>query len=112
MIRITREARAKSLRFHQTRAERRFARMVKEAFPHTTLKQQAVIGPYIVDFLLPDHNMIVEIDGGHHEGSAQDKKRDAWLTKKGYKVIRFWNNDIMKRIEGCYIILENSLSQT
>lgn len=103
--------RAAALRHSATRPERRFARMFKTAWPDIKLMQQHVIKPYIVDFYIPSHKLVIEIDGGQHAESLADKKRDKTLTKRGLKVIRFWNNDVMENIEGCYEIINPILGQ-
>lgn len=99
----TLEGRAKALRFNQTRAERAFARLCREAWPDITIRQQYAIGRYIVDFYFPDQALIVEIDGGGHSDSLSDKKRDNFMRKQGFKVIRFWNNEVLQNKEGVYI---------
>lgn len=93
---------AKVLRHRATKPERIFARMCKEAFPGLTFRTQYVIPPYIVDFYQPDHKLVIEIDGGHHNDNERDKKRDKTLKAKGYKVLRFWNNEVTQNIEGVY----------
>lgn len=63
---------------------------------------QHIIGQYIVDFLCPDFNLVVEIDGGYHERPDQqfdDEARARWLERMGYKVIRFTNEQIFYDIE-------------
>ncbi len=62
--------------------------------------RQDEIGPYIVDFVCRDRRLIVEIDGGQHSESSRDQTRDAFLAKEGYKVLRFWNNDVMSNRDG------------
>ena len=73
-------------------------------------KRQVLIGNYIVDFLCPEKNLIIEIDGGQHNETinlANDKKRSKYLNSKGYKIIRFWNTEIQKNIESvCMVIKE------
>jgi very-short-patch-repair endonuclease len=59
------------------------------------------ISPYIVDFFCPARRLIVEVDGGQHSETAErDAERDAWLGAQGYKVLRFWNNDVAENL-GC-----------
>jgi very-short-patch-repair endonuclease len=61
-------------------------------------RRQTPIGPYIVDFVSHVAKLIIEIDGGQHfndAGEARDKKRDAFLASKGFRVIRFSNHDVM-----------------
>jgi len=55
---------------------------------------------YCVDFVCRDRRPIVEIDGGRHADNAADQKRDAKLAILGYRIIRFWNSEILKNIEG------------
>jgi very-short-patch-repair endonuclease len=63
--------------------------------------RQYIIGPYITDFICRDKKIILEVDGGQHsEAIAYDTKRTQFLEKQGYKVIRVWNNEVFKNIEG------------
>ena len=69
------------------------------------IRRQSPIGNYIVDFVCRKKKIIIEIDGGQHNSPEiilADKKRTEYLTSKGYKVIRFWNNDISDNMEGVY----------
>ena len=59
-------------------------------------RRQEPIGPYIVDFVCRREKLIVEADGDHHEFSAHDERRDAFLRGRGYTILRFWNDDIAK----------------
>jgi very-short-patch-repair endonuclease len=64
-------------------------------------RRQQPIGDYIVDFVCAERMLIIEIDGGHHDEQRDaDADRDLFLTGKGYRVLRFWNNDVMQNIEG------------
>ena len=59
-------------------------------------RRQDPVGEYIVDFLCRERSLIVEIDGGHHsEQRAHDRRRTAWLNSKGFKVVRYWNNEVL-----------------
>ena len=58
--------------------------------------RQEAIGPYIADFVCRDQKIIVEVDGGQHADSAHDRVRDAFLHDEGYRVLRFWNNDVLQ----------------
>jgi very-short-patch-repair endonuclease len=69
--------------------------------------RQEAIGPYIVDFICREQKLIVEVDGGQHAESAKDVVRDAYLTREGYRVMRFWNNDVLRNREG---VLETILA--
>jgi len=58
--------------------------------------RQEATGSYIVDFVCRDRKLIVEVDGGQHAESARDLKSDAELAAEGYRVLRFWNSDVLK----------------
>ena len=57
-------------------------------------RRQVPIGPYVADFLSFEARLIVEADGGQHDGCARDAERDGWLTAHGFRVLRFWNSEI------------------
>jgi very-short-patch-repair endonuclease len=62
-------------------------------------RRQHLIHPYVVDFICLSKKLIVECDGGQHlEQKEYDKKRTAFLEAKGYKMIRFWNDMVLKDI--------------
>ncbi len=65
-------------------------------------RRQRPIGPYIVDFASIEAKLIIELDGGQHADQvAHDEKRTAYLESLGYRVLRFWNNDLTENIDGC-----------
>ena len=53
-----------------------------------------------MDFVCFEAKVIVEVDGGQHNGSVADEARDQWLTLQGFAVLRFWNNDVLQNLEG------------
>ena len=60
-------------------------------------RRQKPIGPFIVDFVCVEKKIVIEVDGGQHALNAgHDDKRSEFLRKKGYRVLRFWNNDVLK----------------
>ncbi|MEA2874910.1 MAG: hypothetical protein QOF14_106 [Hyphomicrobiales bacterium] len=66
-------------------------------------RRQATIGPYFADFACHVARMVIELDGGQHNeagGIARDAKRTADLESRGYRVLRFWNNDVLGNVEG------------
>ena len=64
-------------------------------------RRQQPIGQYIVDFVCPKKKLIIELDGGGHAFQEEkDKRRDIWLKKEGFTVLRFWDNDVFNNIEG------------
>lgn len=66
-------------------------------------RRQHVINHFIVDFVSVEKKLIIEIDGGQHNqdtNKKEDEKRTLFLQKKGFKVLRFWNNELLENIEG------------
>jgi very-short-patch-repair endonuclease len=63
-------------------------------------RRQVPIGPYIADFACFANRLIVEADGGQHADSPHDAERDVWLSAQGYRILRFWNSDILANAEG------------
>jgi primosomal protein N' (replication factor Y) len=63
-------------------------------------RRQHPVGPYIADFACFECRLIVEADGGQHNESVSDERRTVDLQKAGWRVLRFWNNDILENIEG------------
>jgi very-short-patch-repair endonuclease len=57
-------------------------------------------GPYIVDFACRERRLIIEVDGGQHATDERDAVRDQWLAGHRYRVLRFWNNDVLGNIDG------------
>jgi very-short-patch-repair endonuclease len=89
------------MRREPTKAERAVWRMLraKQLAAHK-FRRQAVIGRYIVDFVCHERCLVIEIDGGQHARSPRDKARTEWLESQGYRVLRFWNNDVLENLEG------------
>ena len=95
---------AKNLRKRATDAERLLWRYLRaKQMEGIKFRRQEPVGNYIVDFICFDRRIIVEIDGGQHardENINKDKERDEWLRNQGFKVLRFWNNDVLNNING------------
>jgi very-short-patch-repair endonuclease len=96
------DAIARRLRKTLTDAEQALWRSLRDRqVEGCRFRRQVPIGRYIVDFACLDVGLIIEVDGGQHEiNQADDAVRDAWLTKEGYRVLRFWNNDVLSNREG------------
>jgi very-short-patch-repair endonuclease len=89
---------AKKLRINMTDSERRlWYRLRGHRFGGIKFKRQVPIGPYVVDFACLNRKLVLEIDGGQHAESETDKLRDQRLREAGFKVLRFWNNDVLAR---------------
>ena len=104
--------RSKTLRKEPTPAERKlWAYLRKRQVDGVKFRRQHPIGPYITDFCSPSAHLIIEVDGsGHLDTVARDAKRTAYLETLGYKVLRFWNNQVMDDIEGVMRVIEPLLT--
>ena len=92
---------AKQLHRNMTPAEvKLWARLRAHRLEGVHFRNQHAIGKYVVDFCAPRKKLIIELDGSQHmEQERYDRERTEYLESKGYKVIRFWNNDVMNDIE-------------
>jgi very-short-patch-repair endonuclease len=106
--------RARRLRRDQTDAERiRWSRLRDRRLNGLKFKRQVPIDRYIADFCCPDARLIVELDGGHHSADEEaDAKRTAVLESCGYLVLRYWNNDVTKNLDGVLEDIVATLSRT
>ena len=97
---------AKTLRKNITKQEYKLWEIIRAGrFYGYKFKRQTPVGNYIVDFVCRQEKIILEIDGRQHnedENVINDNERTAYLNSKGYKVYRFWNNEIDKNIDGIY----------
>lgn len=104
---------ARHLRQQSTNAERLlWSKLRRNSLESIKFKRQHPIGSYIVDFVTLENMLVVEIDGGQHNEPLmieEDRERTAWLEKKGYQVLRFWNNDVLTNIEGVFETIRQAL---
>jgi very-short-patch-repair endonuclease len=92
---------ARELRHNSSEAEiRLWAALRGRRLAGYKFRRQHPIGPHIVDFVCTKHRIIVEADGGQHNDNVADDVRTKWLTHQGWRVLRFWNNDILSNTEG------------
>ena len=63
-------------------------------------RRQQRVGSYVVDFVNLEKKVVIELDGGQHALDPGDKIRDEWLKAEGYKVLRFWDNQVFSNLEG------------
>jgi very-short-patch-repair endonuclease len=98
---VVKTQRARRLRRDSTDAELKlWYRLRSRSIPGFKFVRQGPIGPYIVDFACRERRLIVEVDGGQHADSTSDVVRDRWLAEHRYRVLRFWNNDVMANTDG------------
>jgi len=94
-------ARAKELRKNSTDAERvLWQRLRAHRFAGYKFRRQQPLGRYIVDFVCFEKYLIIELDGGQHaEQAVYDAERSIWLQSQGFRVLRFWNHEVLKDAE-------------
>ena len=63
-------------------------------------RRQHPVGDFLLDFACTEFRLVIELDGGQHADDPADIRRTAWLEGQGWKVIRFWNNDILTNTDG------------
>ena len=103
---------AKNLRKRSTDAEILLWRHLRsKRLEGLKFRRQQPIGNYIVDFVCFEKRIVIEVDGGQHViEKYKDNKRDKWLEGQGFKVLRFWNIEVLMNIQGVFeVIRENCL---
>ena len=95
-----RVSRARHFRQNPTDAERKLWQHLRHLPCSAYFRRQATIGPYFADFACHTNRILIELDGGQHADSAADLVRTNYLKAQGYRVLRFWNNDVLDNIEG------------
>jgi very-short-patch-repair endonuclease len=105
--------RARVLRQQPTEAEKLlWCYLRRKQLEGAKFRRQQPIGEYLVDFVSFSHRLVVEVDGGQHAQPREqltDRRRDAWLQEQGFTVLRFWNNDVLKNVEGVIEAVRNNL---
>ncbi|MFA5076762.1 MAG: endonuclease domain-containing protein [Patescibacteria group bacterium] len=95
---------ARNLRKNSTSQESKLWYLLRSKnFSDNKFRRQYPIGDYIVDFCCPASKLIIELDGGGHNKNDQilkDNKRDQYLKSQGFKILRVWNNEIDKNLDG------------
>ena len=107
--------RAREMRADPTKAERRLWWHLRHrlAVPGMHFRRQARLGRYIVDFVSHDARLIIEVGGGQHDAqSPRDVERTRFLQAEGYRVLRFWNNEVLGNIDGVLQLIQGEITTT
>ena len=95
--------RAREMRANPTPAELRLWSILRDRrMPSAKFRRQHVLEPYIVDFVCLERMLIVEADGSQHAENSSDQRRDFRLRARGFRVLRFWNNDVLDNAVGVF----------
>jgi very-short-patch-repair endonuclease len=104
--------RAGELRKEPTPAEQKLWAYLRADKLGVNFRRQHAIGKYIPDFCSPEVKLVIELDGSQHlQQEEYDKERTKYLESLGYKVIRFWNKDVLKDIEGVILAIIHELKE-
>ena len=102
-------SRSRALRKNATDAESKLWSVLRNRqLVGVKFRKQVEIDAYVVDFLCPERRLIIEVDGGQH-GPERDARRTAFLESQGFRVIRFWNNDVLENLDGVWATIETVL---
>ena len=106
---------AKQLRKNSTDAERALWRALRSRqLGGYKFRRQQPLGPFIVDFVCLESRLIVEVDGGQHDHTAQkvmDQARTDWLQMRGFRVLRFWDHEVLTQLDAVAQAIANALSR-
>jgi very-short-patch-repair endonuclease len=106
-----RTKRARQLRRDMTDAERRLWKELRELDLPNRFRRQRPIGRHIVDFACPAAKLAIELDGGHHAvQTGADESRSLEISRRGHRVIRFWNSDVMENLGGVLQVIRGQLN--
>jgi very-short-patch-repair endonuclease len=100
---------SKGLRHHMTDAETKLWKRLNRKQLGVMFSRQYPFDNYIADFVSFDSRLIIEVDGGQHADSEKDKARDAWFISKRFKVLRFWDNEVLENIEGVIEVIQREV---
>ena len=105
--------RAGELRQNQTEAEAKlWSRLRAHRMAGVQFRRQHAIGNYIVDFCSPRRKLIIELDGSQHLDQVEyDLERTKYLQAKGYRVLRFWNNEVMNEIDAVLNVIWTEINK-
>ncbi|MBU6464771.1 MAG: endonuclease domain-containing protein [Bradyrhizobium sp.] len=106
---------ARQMRVQPTDAERVLWQRLRHdiALSGSHFRRQALVGPFIVDFASRKAKIVIELDGGqHNQQQAQDASRQRQIEAAGYRVLRFWNHDVLGNLEGVLTEIQSALPPT
>ena len=93
-----------------TDAERKLWYALRDRrFAQFKFRRQVPVGPFVADFVCFEARLVIEVDGGQHAESLPDKTRDRWFAANKFRVMRFWNNEVLSNLEGVMTVLAHAL---
>ncbi|WJH39363.1 DUF559 domain-containing protein [Aliirhizobium terrae] len=102
--------RARDMRLDSTKAENLLWQEIRDRrIEGFKFRRQVPLNNYILDFVCFDAKLIIEVDGGQHAESRSDTIRDALFQAQGFRVLRFWNDDVVKGLDGVVLMIKAEL---
>jgi very-short-patch-repair endonuclease len=103
---------AREMRRFSTDAEKRLWSALRgRRLVGAKFRRQVWLGRYVADFYCAEARLAVEADGGQHDEQRDyDAQRDAWLRQEGFRVVRFWNNDVLTNLDGVLASIAQALT--
>jgi very-short-patch-repair endonuclease len=103
--------RARGLRSRMTNAERKLWFALRDRrFEGFKFRRQVPLGQFIADFVCFEARRVIEVDGGQHAANFRDQYRDRWFAANRFRVMRFWNNEVLSNLEGVMTVLAEALA--
>ncbi|WP_425989047.1 endonuclease domain-containing protein [Afipia sp. DC4300-2b1] len=106
---------ARRMRAQPTDAERVLWQRLRHdiALTGSHFRRQGLIGPFIVDFVSRRAKLVIELDGGQHDVQrVADETRTKKIEAEGYRVLRFWNHDVIRNLDGVLLEIQDALTPT
>ena len=111
MDEVLMKQRVRELRMNSTDAERHLWYYLRAHRLGYKFKRQVSIECFIVDFICYEKRLVIELDGGQHQDNqAYDTRRTAVLSTKGFRVLRFWNHEVLQHTEAVLEVIQQALS--
>jgi len=99
-----------TLRRRSTEGEKRVWQALRAHRAGAKFRRQQSIEGYVVDFVSFEHRLVIEIDGGQHSDADEyEQRRTRCLEANGFRILRFWNNEVMETLEGVYATIVAAL---
>jgi len=103
--------RARALRRDATEAEKKLWQHLRQPpFKQHNFRRQATIGRYFADFASHRLRIVIEVDGGQHLDNPADDQRTSFLVSAGYRVLRFWNNEVLENLAGVLLTIDAAVN--
>ena len=104
-------AKARKLRKSSTQAEALLWRRIRDRqLAGYKFRRQVPMHPYVLDFICYERRLVIEIDGGQHQQeTTYDSRRTEWLKSQGFRVLRFWNNEVLGQVESAAQVILQAL---